>query len=60
MGHPITSATWMINWLRERGRYVKAGEHISTGTCTGHCFVQVGDLVSVDFGELGLVEAKFV
>lgn len=60
MGHPITSATWMINWLRERGRYVKAGEYISTGTCTGHCFVQVGDLVSVDFGELGLVEAKFV
>jgi len=60
MGHPITSATWMINWLRERGRYVKAGEFISTGTCTGHCFVQVGDLVSVDFGDLGLVEAKFV
>lgn len=60
MGHPITSATWMINWLRERDRYVKAGEFISTGTCTGHCFVQVGDLVSVDFGDLGLVEAKFV
>ena len=50
----------MINWVRERGRGVFAGEYVSTGTGTGHCFVQPGDLVSVDFGDLGLVEAKFV
>jgi 2-keto-4-pentenoate hydratase len=50
----------MVNWLRERGRDVFAGEWVSTGTCTGHCFVQVGDLVSVDFADLGLVEARFV
>ena len=60
MGHPVTSLTWMVNWVRERGRPVFAGEYVSTGTCTGHCFVQVGDLVSVDFGDLGLVEARFV
>lgn len=60
MGHPVTSLTWMINWVRERGKGVFAGEYVSTGTCTGHCFVQPGDLVSVDFGDLGLVEAKFV
>lgn len=60
MGHPVTSLTWMVNWARERGRDVYAGEYISTGTCTGHCFVQPGDLVSVDFADLGLVEAKFV
>ena len=60
MGHPVTSLTWMVNWLRERGRDVFAGEWISTGTCTGHCFVQVGDLVSVDFADFGLVEARFI
>ena len=60
MGHPVTSLTWMVNWARERGRDVYAGEYVSTGTCTGHCFVQPGDLVSVDFADLGLVEAKFV
>jgi 2-keto-4-pentenoate hydratase len=59
MGHPVTSLTWMLNWARERGCDVSAGEVISTGTCTAHCFVAPGDRVSVDFGELGLVEAYF-
>jgi 2-keto-4-pentenoate hydratase len=59
MGHPVTSLTWMINWLRERQRPVRAGQIISTGTCTAHCFVAPGDRVSADFGELGLVEADF-
>jgi len=59
MGHPVTSLTWMINWLSERQRDVLAGEIVSTGTCTAHCFVGPGDRVSVDFGELGLVEALF-
>jgi 2-keto-4-pentenoate hydratase len=59
MGHPVTSLTWLINWLRERGRGTIAGEVVSTGTCTGHCFVAPGDHVSVDFGGLGVVEAYF-
>lgn len=60
MGHPITSLTWMVNWVRERGHDVHAGEVVSTGTCTAHCFAAVGDLVSADFGDLGLVEVRFV
>jgi 2-keto-4-pentenoate hydratase len=60
MGHPVKSLTWMVNWVRERGRAVKAGELVSTGTCTAHTFVQPGDLVSADFTDLGLVEAKFI
>jgi 2-keto-4-pentenoate hydratase len=59
MGNPVTSLCWMINWVRERGHAVRAGEVITTGTCTGHCFVAPGDRVSVDFGELGLVQADF-
>jgi 2-keto-4-pentenoate hydratase len=60
MGHPVTSLTWMINWVRERGRPVQAGEIVSTGTCTAHCFAAPGDRVSADFGDLGLVEVTFV
>jgi 2-keto-4-pentenoate hydratase len=60
MGHPVTSLTWMLNWVRERGRAVRAGEVVSTGTCTAHCFVASGDRVSADFGALGLVEVDFV
>lgn len=60
MGHPVTSLAWMVNWVCERGRDVKAGELVSTGTCTAHTFVQPGDLVSADFTDLGLVEVRFV
>ena len=50
MGHPLTSLTWLANWLSARGRGLEAGEIVSTGTCTGHCFCARGDVVSVDFG----------
>ncbi len=59
MGHPVTSLTWMLNWAREQGRAVAAGEVVSTGTCTGHLFAAAGDTVVADFGELGRVEASF-
>jgi 2-keto-4-pentenoate hydratase len=59
MGHPVTSLTWMLNWAREQGRDVAAGQIISTGTCTGHLFADRGDTVTADFGELGTVEVRF-
>jgi 2-keto-4-pentenoate hydratase len=59
MGHPLTSLTWLANWLSERGRGLEAGEIVSTGTCTGHCFVAPGDAVAVSFDGLGVLEARF-
>jgi 2-keto-4-pentenoate hydratase len=59
MGHPLTSLTWLVNWLSERGRGLEAGELVSTGTCTGHCFCAPGDDVSVDFGAAGVLHAHF-
>lgn len=59
MGNPVTSLTWMLNWLREHGRGAKAGEFVSTGTCTGHLFAASGDTVRADFGPLGVVDLKF-
>ena len=59
MGNPLTSLTWMLNWAREHGRDVRAGEIVSTGTCTGHLFAAGGDTVRADFGALGVVEANF-
>ena len=60
MGHPLTSLTWLINWARDHGEPVHAGEVISTGTCTGHCFAAPGDVVSASFGDLGIVQVEFV
>lgn len=59
MGHPVTSLTWMVNWARSHGRAVRAGEVVSTGTCTGHLFCARGDIVSADFGDLGFVQVEF-
>jgi 2-keto-4-pentenoate hydratase len=60
MGHPITSLTWLLNWLREQGLGAGAGEVVSTGTCTGHLFALPGDTVRAEFAALGTVEAKFL
>jgi 2-keto-4-pentenoate hydratase len=60
MGHPVTSLTWLLNWSREQGRGVVAGEVVSTGTCTGHLFALPGDTVRADFGDLGDVEVTFL
>lgn len=59
MGHPVTSLTWLANWLRERGRGLTAGEIVSTGTCTGHFFAAPGDRLDVDFGPVGRVEVVY-
>lgn len=59
MGHPLTSLTWLVNWLRERGRGLAAGEIVSTGTCTGHCFVAPGDEVLLSVEDIGGVAARF-
>ena len=60
MGHPLTSATWLANWLRERGLGLTAGEIVSTGTCTGHFFGAPGDHLEVDFGSLGHVIVDYL
>jgi 2-keto-4-pentenoate hydratase len=59
MGHPVTSLTWLANWLRERGRGLAAGEIVSTGTCTGHFFAAPGDRLNVDYGPVGQVVVEY-
>ena len=59
MGNPLTSLTWMANWLRIRGQALHAGEYVSTGTCTGHFFAAPGDRLDVDFGPIGAVHVEY-
>ena len=59
MGHPLTSLTWMANWLRVQGKWLHAGEYVSTGTCTGHFFAARGDQLDVDFGPIGKVSVVY-
>lgn len=59
MGNPLTSLTWMVNWLSERGKSLEAGAYVSTGTCTGHFFAAPDDQLVADFGDVGKVSAFF-
>lgn len=59
MGDPVVSATWVINLRRRSGDVLRAGTLLSTGTCTGHYFAQRGEVVTADFGTLGVATATF-
>jgi len=56
MGHPFNALAWLANKQRSR-EGLKAGEIVSTGSCTKIHPVQVGDTVYGDFGTLGVVAA---
>jgi 2-keto-4-pentenoate hydratase len=59
LGDPLNVLLWLANQQSTAGRGLKAGEVISTGTCTGLDPVAPGDRVRADFGELGSVEIVF-
>lgn len=59
LGDPLNVMVWLANQQSRRGRGLKAGDIVSTGTCTGLDPVAPGDRVSADFGELGTVDIEF-
>ena len=59
LGHPILVMVWLANQQAHMGRGLKAGDIVSTGTCTGIAAVRPGDSAVADFGQLGRVEIAF-
>jgi 2-keto-4-pentenoate hydratase len=59
LGDPLNVLVWLANQQSVMGRGLKAGEIVSTGTCTGLDPVRPGDRVQADFGDLGMVEITF-
>ena len=47
---------WLATQQSRFGRGLKAGDIVSTGTCTGIDMIKPGDDVVADFGSLGRVE----
>ncbi len=60
LGGPLNVAVWLANNLSQRGVGIKAGEYVTTGTCTGVKPVAAGDTVRCAFGAIGQVEVSFV
>ena len=56
LGHPLAALTWLANHLARRGRGLKAGEIVTTGSATAIVMARPGDAAVADFGGLGTVE----
>ena len=59
LGDPRVALTWIANELSRFGMPLGAGQVVTTGTCAVPLPVGPGDVVSVDYGELGSVSMRF-
>lgn len=59
-GDTIGAVVWLANSAHLAPRGLKAGDVITTGSCTGVVPIQVGSEASADFGAMGTVSARFV
>ena len=53
LGDPLNVLLWLANHLSKRGAGLRAGEVVSTGTCTGLDRIAPGDVVRAGFGSFG-------
>ncbi len=60
MGDPVNSVVWLAQQLATKGQCLKAGDWISTGTCTAVVPAEAGKTVSAKFGDFGEVSVNFV
>ncbi len=59
MGHPFEALAWLANSLARRGRHLRAGEFVFTGSVVETKWVNRGDRVVMRIERLGAVEAVF-
>lgn len=50
---------WLVDHVGKRGRGIKAGDIVTTGSCTGVTFAKPGDTVVARFAGLGEVSVTF-
>jgi 2-keto-4-pentenoate hydratase len=59
MGDPIMAVVWLANRRNALGDGLRAGEIVSSGTCTGMLAPRPGDVVEARFGALPPVRVSF-
>jgi 2-keto-4-pentenoate hydratase len=59
MGDPLAPILWLAEARRRRGEGLRAGQVISTGSCTGMLPIRAGQRVRARFGHDALVEIAF-
>lgn len=58
-GGPLAATAWLANALAARGRGLKAGDFVSTGTTTQPIPAEAGQTLVADFGPIGRIEVGF-
>jgi 2-oxo-hept-3-ene-1,7-dioate hydratase len=59
LGHPANGVAWLANRLAPHDEHLPAGQVILAGSFTRPVFVQTGDVIHADFGDLGAVTCRF-
>ncbi|GAA1519118.1 2-oxo-hept-3-ene-1,7-dioate hydratase [Agromyces terreus] len=59
LGHPAMGVAWLANKLAAHGQALGAGEIILAGSFTRPMWVERGDTVHADYGQLGTVTCRF-
>jgi len=59
LGDPSVALAWLANELSANNLTLRAGDIVTTGTCLVPLEITPGDEVTVDFGILGAVSARF-
>jgi 2-keto-4-pentenoate hydratase len=59
MGHPFEALAWLANNLAARGRGLRAGEFVFTGSVVETKWLNRGDRVEMEVEGLGRVDAVF-
>lgn len=59
MGDPLAPLLWLTEARRRRGEGLRAGQLISTGSCTGMLPIRAGQRVRARFGAEAVVEVSF-
>lgn len=60
LGDPRLALTWLANELSGLGIPLGAGQIVTTGTCMAPLAIAPGDLVTADFGRLGMVTLRLL
>jgi len=56
MGHPFEALAWVANNLGRRGKHLRAGQFVITGSLVTSKFPKAGDMVGFELGPLGRIE----
>ncbi|MFF2272457.1 2-oxo-hept-4-ene-1,7-dioate hydratase [Agromyces sp. NPDC058136] len=59
LGHPAMGVAWLANKLAAHGQSLGAGEIILAGSFTRPMWVERGDTVHADYGQLGTISCRF-